>query len=217
MLPPFPEEERKTLAQSCLQNGETAGKREMAALAQAKIAYVENLFDICQRFDCRILASIVCDRENCRHDADYLRKDYSYLFERFYYYLQGIGESSSGIVVFDELEKSKSHLLLGQMHRYFLNTAKGRERARQIIPEPFFVHSDLTTGIQIADLAAYIISWGFRTSRLTEPAREELQSMVRMISRLRHRTERHVSGRTNFKIWSFGIIHDLRGGRARRE
>ncbi len=25
--------------------------------------------------------------------------------------------------------------------------------------EPFFVHSDLTTGVQVADLIAYYISW----------------------------------------------------------
>jgi hypothetical protein len=188
----------------------------MAALAQAKLAYVKTVFELCTSFDCRIFASIVCDRENCRHDADYLRKDYSYLFERFYYYLEEVDAAASGIVVFDELEKSKSHLLLGQMDSYFRRTAKGRERAEHIIPEPFFVHSDLTTGIQVADLAAYIISWGFRTPTLVEPAREELKEFARIIARFRHRTERKIAGRSDFRVWSFGIIHDLRGGHAAR-
>jgi hypothetical protein len=49
----------------------------------------------------------------------------------------------------DELEKSKSHILIGQAHRYFKDTHTGRHRSSRIIPEPFFVHSDLTTGIQI--------------------------------------------------------------------
>ena len=53
-------------------------------------------------------------------------------------------------------------LLIDQMHRYFEETALGRHRASRIIPEPFFVHSDLTTGVQIADLLAYVISWRFR-------------------------------------------------------
>jgi len=39
------------------------------------------------------------------HACDYLRKDYSFLFERFFYYLEDKDELSSGIVVFDELEK----------------------------------------------------------------------------------------------------------------
>ncbi|MFQ5615791.1 MAG: DUF3800 domain-containing protein [Anaerolineales bacterium] len=41
----------------------------------------------------------------------------------------------------------------------------------QITPEPFFVHSDLTTGVQLADLVAYLISWGFRTGDMTRPLR----------------------------------------------
>lgn len=215
LLPEMQEAERAGFAKSCLENGSTAGMREMSALAQAKLAYVKEVFEICARHECRLFASIVADREHCDHHADYLRKDYSYLFERFYYFLEDVDSSSAGIVVFDELEKSKSHILLGQMDNYFKLTAKGRKRAKQIIPEPFFVHSDLTTGIQVADLAAYIISWGFRTASLTEPKREELQGLVQIISQLRHRSERHVEGRTNFKVWSFGIIGDLRGGKAR--
>lgn len=112
--------------------------------------------------------------------------------------------------------KSKSHILVGQMDRYFKYTAKGRKRAEHIIPEPFFVHSDLTTGIQVADLAAYIISWGFRTKTLTEPAREELKDYAEIISRLRHQTKRDVATMKNFRIWSFGVIHDLRGGKRLR-
>ena len=41
-------------------------------------------------------------------------------------------------------------------------------RATLIIAEPFFVHSDLTTGVQIADLIAYCISWGLRFGRMTK-------------------------------------------------
>ena len=57
-------------------------------------------------------------------------------------------------------------LLIDQMHRYFEETAVGRHRASRIIPEPFFVHSDLTTGVQIADLLAYVISWRRSPSKL---------------------------------------------------
>jgi hypothetical protein len=87
-----------------------------------------------------------------------LRKDYAYLFERFFYFLEDTDQNASGIVVFDELEKSKSHLLLQQMDRYFKRTNKGQQRAAQIIPELFFVHSELTTGVQLADIAAYLLS-----------------------------------------------------------
>jgi hypothetical protein len=87
--------------------------------------------------------------------STHLRKDYAYLFERFYYFLEDADPSALGIVVFDELDKAQSHILLAQMDRYFKVTQKGRQRSGRIIPEPFFVHSDLTTGVQLADLVAY--------------------------------------------------------------
>ena len=143
---------------------------------------------------------------------DHLRKDYAYLFERFFYFLEDIHPDAQGIVVFDELERSRSHLLIDQMDGYFKRTAKGRQRSGRIVPEPFFVHSDLTTGIQIADLIAYIVSWGFRTAQLVEPARDELKRFAQQVATLRFRVVREVGSNPNFVIWSFAVIHDLRGG-----
>jgi hypothetical protein len=192
-----------------LEDGSSAGRRELTALAQAKLAYVREVFRICARFKCKVFASMVADRAHCRLPTDYLRKDYSYLFERFFYFLEDVSPFSSGIIVFDELEKSRSHILLTQMDRYFKLTEKGRQRAGQIIPEPFFVHSDLTTGIQIADLIAYIVSWGFRTRGMVEPVRAELFEYVKLLTRLRHRTCREVQDNPSFVIWSIVVIKIL--------
>ena len=82
------------------------------------------------------------------------------------------GPLVQGAIVFDELERSQSHILIGQMEEYFLHTQTGKRRSRQVIPEPFFVHSDLTSLIQVADLIAYVISWGFRVEKMSQPARE---------------------------------------------
>jgi Protein of unknown function (DUF3800) len=140
-----------------------------------------------------------------------LRRDYAFLFERFFYFLEDIGPTAMGAVVFDELERSRSHLLVGQMYAYFERTAKGQQRAGQVIPEPFFVHSDLTTGIQLVDLLAYVVSWGFRAIReMTEPARPELDGLVRQACGLRHRAVRTVGENPEFGIWSFHYIRDLR-------
>lgn len=197
------------LARAALDDGARADPRMLKALALAKLDYVASVFDICERLDCRAFASIV--ENDARPTAgDGLRKDYAYLFERFFYFLEDTAPEEQGIVVFDELEKSQSHLLIDQMHRYFAETAVGRLRAGRIIPEPFFVHSDLTAGIQIADLVAYVISWGFRLSRMTKPARPELASFARQIARLRYRATRERLGNPQFDIWSFAYIDDLR-------
>ena len=113
-------------------------------------------------------------------------------------------------MVFDELDKSKSHILIDQAHKYFKDTAIGRHRAELIIPEPFFVHSDLTTGIQIADLVAYCLSWGFRLPTMDKPTRAELAPYNDQLKRLRHRALRNMQGKSDFEIWSVAYIDDLR-------
>ena len=208
-LSPFTPEERQLFARRCLEEGHAAGLREITALAQAKLAYIQELLEICSSFRCKAFASIIDADGPEAHACDLLRRDYCYLFERYFYFLEDKDEDASGVVVFDELEKSQSHILVGQMDTYFKRSAKGRLRARQIIPEPFFVHSDLTTGIQLADLVAYIASWGFRTRTLTAPAREELRPFVDAICQLRHRSIREINGNPNFEIWSFTAIKDL--------
>lgn len=115
-----------------------------------------------------------------------------------------------GIIVFDELEKTKSHLLISQAQKYFRESATGLHRSSRIVPEPFFVHSDLTTGVQIADLVAYTISWGFRFQALTRPARKELEPFAKLVGSLRSVAVRERHGNSQFQIWSFAHVRDLR-------
>ncbi|AFY46313.1 hypothetical protein Nos7524_0398 [Nostoc sp. PCC 7524] len=215
-LPLFPEDQCRSLAKQCLENGVAATRDSLTALAQAKLAYVREAFNICSRFRCRVFASII-DRNSPSPNALHLRKDYAYLFERFFYFLEDKDTSLSGIIVFDELEKSQSHILIEQMDRYFKYTARGKRRAGQIIPEPFFVHSDLTTGIQLADLSAYIASWNVRFEGMNEPRRSELDDLTEQLLGLRYRAIREVDGNPNYPVWSFAVITDLRAREDRTE
>jgi hypothetical protein len=206
---PIAQPERAHLARRCLDQGAGASRQSIAALAQAKLHYVEHILDICARFRCRAFASIV-DKNSPTPAENHLRKDYAYLFERFFYFLEDLGPDAFGVAVFDELEKVQSHLLVGQMDSYFKRTMRGRQRAGRILPEPLFVHSDLTTGVQIADLIAYILSWGMRFRAMTRPARVELASYAAQVCQLRYRAVREVAGNPQFTIWSFAFITDLR-------
>lgn len=209
-LPPIPREERAGLARECLENGAGAGRRQLTALAQSKISYVENAIEICARYRCKAFASIVTREAPRPAESTVLRKDYAYLFERFFYFLEDVGADALGLVVFDELERVQSHILIEQMNRYFQETWTGRTRSSRIIPEPFFVHSELTTGVQLADLVAYLLSWGFRLQGMGEPYREELRPLVDRACNLRHKAVRDRMGNPQFVIWSFAIINDLR-------
>ena len=105
------------LARQALDDGANADVRQLKALALAKLNYVGEVFDICGRFRCPAFASII-DKDATGTDSEGLRKDYAYLFERFFYYLEDMGGYEQGVVVFDELEKSQSHVLIDQAHRY---------------------------------------------------------------------------------------------------
>ena len=186
-LADFSEQDRQILAKYCLENGPIAGERHIVALEQAKLAYVMGLLEICNRYRCKIFATISKMHYPAPAEQAFLPKNYVYLLERFYYFLDE--KSASGILVFDELDKAQSHLLVGRIENYFKKTIKGRLRSSLIIPEPFFVHSDLTTGIQVADLIAYIISWGFRPEKNSdEVLREEFAPFIELIKPLRYRT-----------------------------
>jgi len=88
--------------------------------------------------------------------------------------------------VFDELEKTLCRRLLGRMEAYFLRSYKGRMRSSRIIPEPFFVHSDLTTAVQLADIVAYSLNWGLRLNRMTQQTRPEMETFGQMAFALRY-------------------------------
>ncbi len=201
--PAFDREERRVLAKSCLDSGENSGSREITALAQAKLAYVGQALDLCAQHHCKVVASIIRNNVTCPLPDNLLRKDYCYMFERFFYYLEDRSPDTMEIVVFDELDKSRSRVLVDQMDRYFKYTAKGRNRASRVVPEPFFVHSDLTTGVQLADLAAYIISWGYRGSRMYKARRLDLEPFVRQVCGMRCRTQR-LLGSSNKKVLQCG-------------
>jgi hypothetical protein len=216
-LPPFEPAERQRLAQSCLDKGTQAKsggqassgvtRDELTALAQAKIAFVSKTLELCGSHYARAFASIV-PKNAPRPEGKFLRKDYAYLFERFFYFLEDTGLGDLGLVIFDELERSRCHVLVDQMALYFRKTAKGRSRAARVIPEPFFVHSELTTAIQVTDLVAYIIGWGIRFGSMDEDRREELSSLAELVLELRYRTRR--PEQPDFPIWSFTLIEDLR-------
>lgn len=124
------------------------------------------------------------------------------MLERMYYYLEDKRQDDQGVLVFDELEKTQSHILIGQIENYFKKTSNGRLRSNLLIPEPFFVHSDLTTGVQIADLIAYLITWGMRLKGMTKPARKELNKYIDLIKPLRYLTSREVDSLPDMQIWS---------------
>lgn len=203
---PIAQDQRRALAFEVLRDGANPRGQQLIALSQAKIAYCRFVLRLARRHGAVAFATIVPQTAPRPPKADALRKDYAFLFERAFYFLNGLDDDPMGYLVFDELEKSASHILLEQVSAYFVRTRNGRARSRLIIPEPFFVHSDLTSLVQLADLIAYVISWGVRLRGMNEPARSELNPLAGDVLDLRFQ-RRLESGETQ---WGFKVINDLR-------
>lgn len=205
-MDPFGNEDRKQLAKEALEDGENPTRARLTALAQAKIAYCEFILLLARRHGGRIFATMVPQDAPRPPSGEDMRKDYAFFLERYYHFLNQQSGDPMGFLVFDELDKSASHVLLGQISRYFQRTTNGRTRSRLIVPEPFFVHSDLTSLVQLADLVAYVVSWGLRLSRMPVSTRPELNPLVDVVKRMRYC---HLTG-GGHAVWGIKEIKDLR-------
>jgi hypothetical protein len=194
--------------------GERADFTELTALAQAKLEFVDRALDLATAFEMTFFASIVPRDAPQQRDRTFLRKDFSYLFQRIHCHVCDQKADDHAVMIFDEQDPALSQRLLDQIHRYFVETDRGQQRAERMIPMPFFVHSDLTPAIQIADLVAYIVNWGLRMSRMPEPAREELRPFADKVFSLRYEGHEvplnRMLRKRGKKIWGIAYIPDLR-------
>lgn len=187
---PLPEIRRNAAIEQLLQKNDEsqrAGPEELAALAQAKLAFVHRALSLAADFGMTIFASIVPRDAPQQKDRSFLRKDFAYLFQRIHCHVCDQDDHDHGVLIFDEQDPALSQRLLDQIHKYFSETGRGQQRAERMIPMPFFVHSELTPAIQIADLVAYIVNWGLRMGSMPELAREELKPFADKVFNLRYR------------------------------
>jgi len=163
-LDPLNYEERRNLCLSLLRRQDNTPKgNELFAYAQANIEFARGIFQILFDNEAKIFASAIPKgviREEDLFNEVLLRKDYVFLFERYFYFLER--EDQTGLIIMDETDKKLDKLFIKQMHRYFTHTENGKYRTSKIVPLPFFVSSDLTYPIQAADVCIYCINWGFR-------------------------------------------------------
>ena len=222
--PEIDADKRRDLARAFLEKGwieEHGGatqrryRDEFTAYGQASLAFVHRVLGLMARYGVKVFGAMVKKDASVSVNNSVLRRDYAFLFERFYYYLEDISPEEMGLIVFDELEKAQCRLLLNQLERYFLESAKGYERSARIVPEPFFVHSDLTTAVQLADIVAYCLNWATRLKRMIEPVRSEIEPFAEQVIGMRYVGER--PDELEERVWTIYGIFYLEDLRPRRE
>lgn len=217
LLDPLPVAQRDAAIEHLLEKNEKGvdvGREELAALGQAKIEFVHRALSLAADFQMTVFASIVPRDAPQQRDRTFLRKDFAYLFQRIHCHVCDQDDEVHGVLIFDEQDPALSQRLMDQIHKYFRETDRGQQRAERMIPMPFFVHSDLTPAIQVADLVGYIVNWALRLDRMPEPARDELKPLADKVFNLRYRGRevplKRRLGKRGKHIWGIAYIPDLR-------
>ena len=179
---PIADEERRRLSVSFLNKGVTKRrptKLEFTAFGQASLGMVEGIFALLHKHKATIFAAAIPRAVKAPPELagqGLLRKDHVFLFERYYYFLEQ--QKEQGLLVLDETDKNLDRQFVREMTRYFTRTEKGRSRTDWLVPSPFFVSSDMTYPVQVADVCVYCINWGFRGPHgMDAPARPEVESL----------------------------------------
>ncbi len=180
---------------------------EFLAYGQACMEMARGIFEILQSYDARLFACAIPKGTKPPIDfrqPDYLRKDHVFLFERFFYFLEA--QKDHGLLVLDESEKVEDRRFVSRVERYFSVTTPGRQRTAWIVPSPLFVSSDMSVGVQAADLCLYCINWGFRLAQWHNvgPVRPEIERDFKpQLERLQWQGDGYREGRV---FHSFGIV-----------
>jgi hypothetical protein len=164
--PPFRDLERQQLVRRFLDSKrkKTAPKKdEFTAYGQASLMMVTRIFELLFKYEAKLFAAAIPRGIKPPRDyrfSDFLRKDQNFLLERYFWFLEKQGEH--GLLVMDQSDKNEDRRFLKRIGDYFEKSQNGRRRAQWIVPTPLFVDSELSAGVQAADICIYCVNWGFR-------------------------------------------------------
>ena len=177
-----------------------------AALAQSKIAYCDYALGLAGDFGATAFAMFLPVAAIRLRFDDRLRKDYSFLLERYYHFLKSRADPGAGFIVLPRMPRGRTYVDPDAIVGYFAKTTNGRVRARLIMPHPVYADGALGIVSHVAELVSYVASWSVRLPNMTEPRRPEMGPLTARCSSLRF----SYVAENGKRDWSFKYIDDLR-------
>lgn len=144
-----------------------ARSKESKFLESLNTADIENIastyFQQVRKRKAVILASVIDKR--CLYaetnSSDLHRKAYEFLLERIQHYMRQYRRNHQAIIIMDDTSKQLNRMIAMQ-HASFQRTGNWNMAFPNIVEYPFFVRSELSNGIQLADQLAYNVYRAFR-------------------------------------------------------
>ena len=151
---------------------------EFTAYGQASLLIVGRIFDLLIEHHAKLFAAAIPTGVKPPPEykfSDFLRKDQNFLLERYFWFLES--KQEHGLLVMDQTDKAEDRRFLNRIRDYFEKSQNGRRRAKWIVPTPLFVDSELSAGVQAADICIYCVNWGFRRYEweFNGPSRDDIK------------------------------------------
>lgn len=117
-----------------------------------------------------VMAAVVNKRylhEHVSHEILH-KKAYEFLLERIEHFMAAYHPKHNALIVMDDLSK-ELNCAVAMKHAYFQRAGNQNLTFRHIVEYPFFTRSELSNGVQLADLLAYSVYRAFREENFDYP------------------------------------------------
>lgn len=141
---------------------------ELGRLAEA---YFQQIF-----INNMVIVAVVIDKrylyDHMTHELLH-KKAYELVLERIQHYIHEYHPKHQALIVMDDTDKQLNRSV-AMKHALFQRTGNQNMKFPNIVEYPFFTRSELSNGVQLADLLAYNVYRAFRDENLTYPFFERL-------------------------------------------
>lgn len=117
-----------------------------------------------------VVASVI-DKRHLQPHTDHQilhKKAYEFVLERIEHYMTEFHPKHNALIVMDDTSKELNRAV-AMKHALFQRRGNENVRFRHIVEYPFFTRSELSNGVQLADLLAYNVFRTFRSEDFAYP------------------------------------------------
>jgi hypothetical protein len=195
---------RSPLAATRLFESEDAA--DTGAIAEAMVDYCDFALGLAKDFGAAAFAMFFPVDAITVQLGTQLRKDYAFLFERYYHYVSTAKNPSIGILVMPRNAREQTYVSHQAMIDYATKTTNGRIRSQIIVPNPLYVDGYLSIVHQLVDIFSHVSRWSVRLQNMSADSRSDMSSLAARCMDLRF-SYKSENGK---KDWSFKYIDELR-------